>query len=109
MPEGFVYDTEPASRAVVTMADLSPDKIFPYFKSIQSAFYVGQKDVTNADTLAELATQHDVTVDEFSTHFQTDEVKKKTHQHFYSTHQAGVRGFPSLALQKNTEFELIPV
>ncbi|MBI3570502.1 MAG: DsbA family protein, partial [Gammaproteobacteria bacterium] len=31
MPEGFVYDTEPASRAVIAVAGIDPEATFPYF------------------------------------------------------------------------------
>lgn len=107
MPEGFIYDTEPASRAVITVAELSPDKIFPFFKSIQSAFYVEQMDVTKADKLAELATQQGLTTEQFLSHFHSEEAKQKTQQHFQATQQAGVRGFPSLVLQQGSDFEFI--
>jgi len=53
MPEGFIYDTEPASRAVVTMAELEASHIFPYFRRIQSAFYVDQFDITWQENLIE--------------------------------------------------------
>ena len=107
MPEGFIYDTEPASRAVITLAELCPGSIFPYFKSIQSAFYVGQQDVTRADILAELAMQYGIATELFLSHFHGAAVKQKTLQHFQTTHQAGVRGFPSLVIQQGDEFEFI--
>ena len=55
MPDGFVYDTEPPSRAVITVAELLPEAIFPYFKSVQEAFYTKQQDITHTRTLATLA------------------------------------------------------
>ena len=47
LPEGFVYDTEPPSRAVVTMGELQPDAVFPFFKSLQQAFYAQGRDSDN--------------------------------------------------------------
>ena len=55
MPDGFIYDTEPASRAVVAVSKLSPDATFAFFRAIQSAFYVEQRNVTQASVLSELA------------------------------------------------------
>ena len=107
MPEGFVYDTEPACRAVITVADLESEKIFPYFKAIQSAFYVGQLDVTQADNLAELARQQGIDMEQFLTHFHSEAARQKTLQHFKGTQQAGVKGFPSLVLQQGSAFEFI--
>ncbi len=55
MPAGFVYDTEPPSRAVIAVAEINPEATFPYFKSVQAAFYTQSQDVTQAQTLTTLA------------------------------------------------------
>jgi len=107
MPEGFIYDTEPASRAVITVAELNPDKIFSYFKSIQAAFYVDQMDVTRADNLAELASRQGIETDPFLTHFGSEAVKQKTQLQFQGSRKAGVNGFPSLVLQNGSDFQFI--
>ena len=107
LPEGFIYDTEPACRAVITLAELLPDKTFAYFKSIQSAFYMEQVDVTRSDNLAELASQQGLAEVQFLTRFDSEETRQKTRQHFVGTQQAGVRGFPTLVLQDGSEFEFI--
>ncbi|MDH5445670.1 MAG: DsbA family protein [Gammaproteobacteria bacterium] len=107
MPEGFIYDTEPASRAVITMAELDASNIFPYFRSIQSAFYVDQLDVTKEENLAELARQYEIEPDTFLAFYNSDKARQRTQQHFQGTQQAGVRGFPSLVLQKESTYEFI--
>ena len=107
LPEGFIYDTEPASRAVITVAELEPDKIFPYFKSLQSAFYIDQVDVTQAENLAQLARQQAILPDYFLEHFHSEAVRQKTQQHFQGTRQAGVTGFPTLVLQEDERFQFI--
>lgn len=107
MPEGFIYDTEPACRAVVTVAEIKSDKIFPFFKSIQSAFYVEQVDVTNSDNLAALAEMQGITRTNFLADFQSDLIKEKTVQHFQAARQAGVTGFPSLVLQNGSDYQFI--
>ena len=38
---GFVYDTEPAARATVTVRSLFPQHVWRYFKAVQHAFYAG--------------------------------------------------------------------
>jgi len=96
LPDGFVYDTEPASRAVITVGALNPAAIFAYFKSVQQAFYVAQRDVTRPAVLAVLAQRHDVETDDFLVRFESDEMRNKTRQHFLHTRQAGVTGFPAL-------------
>ena len=103
MPEGFIYNTEPPSRAVVTMGSIKPDAVFAYFKAIQAAFYVDQKDTTQQSTLLELASQFGVDIDVFQVQFQTEELKNKTFSHFQKTRAYAIRGFPSLILESSDE------
>lgn len=107
MPPGFVYDTEPASRGVVTVAELDPSKTFAMFKSIQHAFYAEQKDVTQAAVLAELALRLGVPTDVFLQAFESAAAADKTRAHFQKTQQFGVRGFPTLILQQPASYALI--
>jgi putative protein-disulfide isomerase len=99
MPDGFVYDTEPPSRAVVAVAEINPEETFAYFKTVQAAFYVQQQDVTQTQVLAALAVLHHVPAPQFLDRFQADDVKAKTQMYFQRTQQAGVRGFPTVVLQ----------
>ncbi len=99
MPEGFVYDTEPPSRAVIAVADIKRDAIFPYFKSVQEAFYAKQQDVTHVDTLITLAEQHHIETPKFLERFHSEDIMMKTHKHFEVTREAGVHGFPTIVLQ----------
>ena len=55
--EGFIYDTEPAARAVVAARRLAPEAAFPLYHRIQRAFYAGNRDVTDAGVLSELAAE----------------------------------------------------
>jgi protein-disulfide isomerase-like protein with CxxC motif len=55
LPDGFVYDTEPACRAIVTARSLAPDCAWTLLGLIQQAFYAEGRDVTQASVLVELA------------------------------------------------------
>ncbi|HWV08867.1 MAG TPA: DsbA family protein, partial [Pseudomonas sp.] len=57
LPEGLVYDTEPACRALVTARHLDVDSVRPLAELIQEAFYTEGRDVTQASVLVELAEQ----------------------------------------------------
>jgi putative protein-disulfide isomerase len=94
--EGFVYDTEPAARAVVTMLDLAPLQALVVFHGVQSAFYAGNVDVTQADELANIAASSGVSPEAFLTRFNSDEARAATQQHFALAQRAGIRGFPTL-------------
>ena len=99
LPEGFIYDTEPPSRAVIAVADLNPETIFPYFKSVQEAFYTKQQDITQTQTLAALAQGQDIDTQKFLERFGSEDMKQKTRAHFRVAREAGVRGFPTIVLQ----------
>lgn len=107
LPDGFVYDTEPACRAVVTMLDLNGAVAFSYFKSIQAAFYAEGRDVTQAQILGQLAEQQGVEADRFSERFESAAMKQMTQAHFRQTAETGVRGFPTAVLQNGEHFELL--
>jgi putative protein-disulfide isomerase len=107
MPEGFVYDTEPASRAVIAVAEINPEATFPYFKSVQAAFYTQGRDVTKTETLAELAQQHNIDKPKFLERFESEDIKHKTRAHFRITRENGVRGFPTIVLQAESGQKLL--
>jgi putative protein-disulfide isomerase len=107
MPAGFVYDTEPPSRAVVTVAEINPEETYPYLKSVQAAFYAHGQDVTQPQTLATLAEAHHIAAPQFLERFHSNDVKAKTRMHFKQTQQAGVRGFPTVLLQDTAGITLL--
>lgn len=107
LPDGFVYDTEPASRAVTTIGSLDPALIFPLFKAIQTAFYTEGRDVTQPDVLVDLATRLGVDAGTFLHAFDSDAARARTRAHFKQARQAGVRGFPTLFLQRGERLDRI--
>lgn len=107
LPDGFVYDTEPASRAVVAVSGIEPGLIFPMFKAIQHAFYAEGRDVTQASVLAELASGLGVDAAAFQQAFDSDAACAKTQAHFRQARQAGVKGFPTLILQQGEQLHPI--
>lgn len=107
MPEGFIYDTEPPSRAVVVANTASPDTAFALFTAIQSAFYAGQRDVTHPDVLADLAAEAGLDAARFSQAFASDEAKIETAKQFEKARQWGVRGFPTVIGQSRENYALL--
>jgi putative protein-disulfide isomerase len=107
LPDGFIYDTEPASRAVVTAGGLDPTQIFAMFKAIQTAFYAEGRDVTQTAVLAELAAGLGIDTAAFLNAFDSDAARAKTQAHFAQSRKAGVRGFPTLILQRGEQIDRI--
>lgn len=107
LPQGFVYDTEPAARAIVAVGGLDPTLIFALFKAIQHAFYAEGRDVTQPAILAELAAALGVDADAFLHAFDSDAARDRTQAHFRQARQAGVRGFPTLIVQQASQLHRI--
>lgn len=102
--EGFVYDTEPACRAVVTMRRLHPAKALAFMAAIQRAFYARNVDVTQAEVLAEIA-ERECGVDgaAFTSEFLSADTRNETFRDFLTSQQAGVEGFPCLVVGNETD------
>ncbi len=105
LPEGFVYDTEPACRAVVTFGALNSEDRMAYLQAIQSAFYVENQNVTDKHTLARLASQFGLEKNRFVEQFDSGEMIARTRLHFEQARKAGVKGFPTLILQRDQDLE----
>ena len=101
--DGFVYDTEPACRAVVTARNLDPNLSYAMMHSVQKAFYAEGRDVTSADVLSEIAGAVGLSAGTFRTAFDTEDARNFTAQDFQTTQQVGVPGFPTLLLGKEDE------
>jgi putative protein-disulfide isomerase len=95
---GFVYDTEPACRAVVTVRTLAPEKALAYFHRVQSAFYAEGHDVTAPAVLAELAEGEGLDRAAFLAAFASDKARAETELDFSTAHEMGVTGFPTIAV-----------
>lgn len=109
---GFIYDTEPASRAVVTMRSLAPGLEYPYMLAIQRAFYAGGQDITKPEVLANHAAGFGFDRAAFLDAFESDVMKQATLSDFQVAQRLGIDGFPTLVLHRQKpdgEDELILV
>ncbi|MEL7543118.1 MAG: DsbA family protein [Pseudomonadota bacterium] len=96
--DDFIYDTEPACRAVVTARNLDHRLAYAMMHAIQKAFYAEARDVTDADELMSLAGTVGLNTGIFRTAFESEDARAYTAQDFATTQQAGVPGFPTLLL-----------
>ena len=104
---GFVYDTEPASRATVTVRSHWPGKVWRYFKAVQQAFYAEAKDVTRPEVLADVAEQLGLSRVEFATAFASQEMRDMTAADFAQSQAWGIRGFPTVVAQHGDHLHLV--
>lgn len=111
--EGFVYNTEPACRAIVTARTLAPQTALPVLQAIQQAFYAQGRDVTSKDVLADVAasamTQAGFAIDAaaFAQSWASEASILATHGDFELAKKWGVYGFPTLVLERNGELDLV--
>lgn len=98
LPEGFIYDTEPASRGVVAAFLINPESVFPFFKAVQSAFYAEQQNMTDSVVLAELAGSAGLDMQHFMRIFESELARNVTLEHFHRSRRLGVSGFPTVIM-----------
>ncbi len=111
--ENFVYDTEPACRAVVAARMLAPQACLPVFHAIQHAFYAEGQDVTQGNVLASVAaaalteagvpTEASAFLDTWKSH----PAILATHSDFELAKRWGVTGFPTLVLEREGRLDMV--
>ncbi|OYV51095.1 MAG: protein-disulfide isomerase [Burkholderiales bacterium 21-58-4] len=90
----FVYDTEPACRAVVVMR--RQGKGLAAFHRIQKTFYVENLDVTSEPILAGIAVELGMEAERFLEAWHAVDAIDETRRDFSLTQGSGVTGFPTL-------------
>jgi putative protein-disulfide isomerase len=100
--EDFIYDTEPACRAVVTVREHAPRLALAMYHAIQQAFYADGRDTTKAAVLGEIWDEvHGRTKEawghiDFLRDFDSEAMRQRTCDDFAQARQWGVQGFPTL-------------
>jgi putative protein-disulfide isomerase len=94
--DGFVYDTDPAARAVVVVRREGEEIALDYLARAQRAFYAEGRDVTSGEVLADLAAEQGLDRAAFLERWSTDEAKAETWRDYATSQRAGVTGFPTL-------------
>ena len=107
--DGFVYDTEPACRAAVTVRQLEPEATLPYFAALHRAFYVDGEDTTDPATLGRLAEEFGVDAEAFAEAFASDELARATAEDFQFSRHLGVSGFPTVVVNDRQGYALLTV
>ena len=114
--EGFIYDTEPACRAVVTIRAHAAEHTLAMYHAIQHAFYAMGRDITQTSVLADVWQEFvdskklgniEFSSSEFIEAFESDSIKTQTRNDFAMVQQWGIRGFPALIAVVNGEAQLV--
>lgn len=101
--DGFVYDTDPAARAVVAIRRLDAKFEFPFFECVQRAFYAENRDVTDPEVLSKLAAEVGADHDAFIDLLGSEAVRQDVLREYAFSYRSGVRGFPTLFVGPSSE------
>lgn len=107
LPAGFIYNTEPACRALVVARELEPDRVWSLVKAIQSAFYTRAEDVTQCSLLSDLAEQVGYPRSRFSKAFVADSAQLAVAADFSWVGDLGISGFPTLLAERDGMLALL--
>lgn len=94
--EDFIYDTDPAARAVVVVRSLAPEQALNFLERAQRAFYAENRDVSDPRVLADLAGEFGLDRNTFLAAHASQEAKDETFRDYAVSQRAGVTGFPTL-------------
>ena len=97
----FIYDTEPASRAIIVARTMNPEIEYDFFKAVQISFYRDNNNTNKLETYINIAAKFELDLNTFKIFFNSDEIKKRTQTDFKLSQQLGIKGFPSLVLKHN--------
>lgn len=118
--EGYIYDTEPACCAVVTIRTHAAEHTLAMYHAIQHAFYAMGRDITQTSVLVDVWQEVkeelldsnmlgdvDFSKSDFVEAFESDTIKTQTRNDFAMVQQWGIRGFPALIAVVNSEAQLV--
>ena len=92
--------TWPSCRAVIAARHQSRDFERPMIRAIQRAYYLDAKNPSDSDTLRQCAKDIGCDGAVFSSAFESEDVNNEFLDELRQVQRFGVRGFPSLVLQK---------
>lgn len=107
LPAGFVYNTEPACRAMLVARDLAVAKVADLVAAMQRAFYVELRDLCQISVLLELAETCGYDPRRFAEHFDAELTRAAVAVDLSWTRDLGIAGFPTLLAQRDGQLALL--
>jgi putative protein-disulfide isomerase len=101
--EGFVYDTDPAARAVVLARRTSDAEALDLLERLHLAFYAEGRDITDPAELAAIAAEQGFDRTAFETGLADEGLKQETWRDYAISQRAGATGFPTLIVGPNAD------
>lgn len=107
LPATFVYDTEPACRALVVARELDAAKAWGFVRELQRAFYLDVEDVTHAAVLTRIAESAGYALKDFSELFDQQAMQAATLADVTWVEDLGMAGLPILLAERDGQLALL--
>ena len=107
MQENFVYDTEPACRAVVTARSMQQTDVLAFMQAISTAFYRDARDITNVEIPGDIAAEKGIDRADFSEALKSDGMRDAVKRDFSFSQSHGIQGFPTLCAGRSEQLQVI--
>jgi putative protein-disulfide isomerase len=101
LPDTFIFDTEPACRAMLVARYLDPNRVGVLVEGIQRAFYLSTRDVSKVSLLIELAEEAGYDRTSFAEAYDAETSRAAVAADFSWTRDLGIAGFPTLLAQRD--------
>jgi len=105
--DGFVYDTEPACRAVVAARSLDDTKTLGFLGVLHRSFYADNRDTTDPAVLADIAGEYGYPRGDFELTHASPESREETLADFHFAQQSGITGFPTLLAVEDSKAQVV--
>lgn len=107
LPDSFVYDTEPACRALLVGRGLDANRAWPFVRLLQQAFYAQAMDLSDARVLLDLAVQAGYERSQFAEAYGSELARAAIAADFSWTRDLGIAGFPTLLAERDGQLALL--
>ncbi len=94
--DGFVYDTEPACRALALLRHHYPALAAPFLDRLQELFYARNEDLTAPATLRRVCGEFGIAAGTFDAAFGSPALAEEVRREWRQTAQLGITGYPTL-------------
>lgn len=105
----FLYDTEPACRAIALVRLFDQPRAWPLFKRIQQAFYAEGIITTELSTLLSLAEEVGADVERLRTAFDSEEFRDAAWADFTIAREWGITSFPTVIARVGDQGHLLTI
>lgn len=107
--EGFVYDTEPASRALLLVRHHFPSLALAALHRLQELFYAHNVDITHRERLRAFAAEFGISGTDFERSFDDPALGAALRREWEETARLGVTGYPTLLALVGGRAQLVTI